>query len=38
MEALNPKSPDEWRALEAEESFLRGEPPAHQTGDGGHAH
>jgi mono/diheme cytochrome c family protein len=39
MEALNPKSPDEWRALEAEESFLRGkEPPAHPTGHGGHAH
>jgi mono/diheme cytochrome c family protein len=27
MAALNPKSPDEWRALEDDESFLRGEPP-----------
>jgi mono/diheme cytochrome c family protein len=27
MKALNPKSPDEWRALEDDESFLRGEPP-----------
>jgi mono/diheme cytochrome c family protein len=27
MEALNPKSPDEWRALEDEDAFLRGEQP-----------
>ena len=28
MEALNPRSPDEWRALEDEDAFLRGEEPA----------
>ena len=28
MEALNPKSPDEWRALQDEDAFLRGEEPA----------
>jgi mono/diheme cytochrome c family protein len=28
MEALNPKSPEEWRALEDEEAFLRGATPA----------
>jgi mono/diheme cytochrome c family protein len=28
MEALNPRSPDEWRALQDEDSFLRGEGPA----------
>jgi hypothetical protein len=28
MEALNPKSPDEWRALQDEDAFLRGEAPA----------
>jgi hypothetical protein len=27
MEKLNPKSPDEWRAVEAEDAFLRGEGP-----------
>lgn len=32
MEALNPKPPDEWRALEAEERFLRGEGPAPEEG------
>jgi mono/diheme cytochrome c family protein len=33
MEALNPKSPEEWRALEDEEEFLRGEArvPEHGT-------
>ncbi len=39
MEALNPKSPDEWRALQDEESFLRGdEPPPREPGHGGHTH
>jgi mono/diheme cytochrome c family protein len=39
MEALNPKSPDEWRAVEDEEAFLRGEePPAREPGTGAHAH
>jgi mono/diheme cytochrome c family protein len=39
MEALNPKSPDEWRALEDEEAFLRGEePPAREPGHGAHSH
>jgi mono/diheme cytochrome c family protein len=39
MEALNPRSPDEWRALEDEEAFLRGEYPApREPGHGGHAH
>jgi mono/diheme cytochrome c family protein len=28
MEALNPRSPDEWRAFQDEDSFLRGEGPA----------
>jgi hypothetical protein len=28
MEKLNPKSPDEWRAVEDEDSFLRGEEPS----------
>ena len=28
MEALNPRSPEEWRALEQEDAFLRGEVPA----------
>ena len=27
MEALNPKSPDEWRALQDEDAFLRGAEP-----------
>jgi mono/diheme cytochrome c family protein len=39
MEALNPKSPEEWRALEDEEAFLRGaEPPPHEPGHGTHSH
>jgi hypothetical protein len=39
MEALNPKSPDEWRAIEDEEAFLRGEEPrAREPGHGAHAH
>lgn len=38
MEALNPRSPDEWRALEDEESFLRGDtPPARAGGHDAHA-
>jgi hypothetical protein len=28
MERLNPKSPDEWRALQEEDEFLRGATPA----------
>jgi len=27
MRTLNPKSPEEWRALDEDDSFLRGEPP-----------
>ncbi len=39
MEALNPRSPAEWRALEDEDRFLRGEePPAREPGHGGHGH
>jgi hypothetical protein len=38
MEALNPRSPDEWRALEAEDSFLRGGEPPREAGHGSHAH
>lgn len=39
MEALNPKSPDEWRALEDEDAFLRGqEPAAREPGHGSHMH
>jgi hypothetical protein len=38
MEALNPKSPDEWRALEAEDTFLRGGDPPREPGHGTHAH
>jgi mono/diheme cytochrome c family protein len=39
MEALNPRSPAEWRALEDEEAFLRGEDPApREPGHGAHAH
>ena len=39
MEALNPKSPDEWRALEDEDSFLRGEDrPAREGAHGSHGH
>ncbi|HEX8154858.1 MAG TPA: c-type cytochrome [Thermoanaerobaculia bacterium] len=30
MEKLNPKSPEEWRALQAEDAFLAGETPAAQ--------
>jgi mono/diheme cytochrome c family protein len=39
MEALNPRSPEEWREREEEESFLRGEEPApRERGHGAHAH
>lgn len=41
MEALNPRSPAEWRALEEEEAFLRGDAPAparREPGHGSHAH
>jgi mono/diheme cytochrome c family protein len=39
MERLNPRSPAEWRALEEEDSFLRGgAPPAPAPGHGAHAH
>lgn len=39
MEALNPKSPDEWRALEDEDAFLRGdEPKSRDPADAGHSH
>ena len=39
MEALNPKSPDEWRALQEEEAFLRGDAPAPREAEhGGHDH
>jgi mono/diheme cytochrome c family protein len=39
METLNPKSPDEWRALEDEDAFLRGEEPApSEAGHGTHSH
>jgi hypothetical protein len=39
MEALNPRSPAEWRALEDEEAFLRGEAPrAREPGHGAHTH
>ena len=39
MEGLNPRSPEEWRALEDEEAFLRGEQPAaREPGHGAHAH
>lgn len=39
MEALNPKSPAEWRALEEDEAFLSGEAPEPRgTGHGGHSH
>jgi mono/diheme cytochrome c family protein len=39
MEALNPKSPDEWRALEDEDAFLRGaEPAPREPGHGSHSH
>jgi mono/diheme cytochrome c family protein len=39
MEALNPKSPDEWRALEDEDAFLGGGEPAPREPDhGSHSH
>lgn len=39
MEALNPRSPEEWRALEEEDAFLRGETPApREPGHGAHTH
>jgi mono/diheme cytochrome c family protein len=39
MEALNPKSPDEWRALQDEDAFLRGEEPEpREPGHGSHSH
>jgi len=39
MEKLNPKSPDEWRALEDEDTFLRGEePPLREREHGPHVH
>ena len=39
MEALNPRSPEEWRALGDEDAFLRGEKvPARDPGHGAHAH
>lgn len=39
MEALNPRSPGEWRALEDEAAFLRGEkPPSREPGHAVHAH
>jgi mono/diheme cytochrome c family protein len=40
MESLNPRSPEEWRALDEEEEFLRGgAPPAPRApGHGAHAH
>jgi mono/diheme cytochrome c family protein len=38
MEALNPKTPAEWRALEDEDAFLRGRAPApSEPGRGSHA-
>lgn len=38
MEALNPRSPDEWRALQDEDAFLRGEVPSpREPGHGAHA-
>jgi mono/diheme cytochrome c family protein len=39
MEALNPKSPDDWRALEREDASPRGEAPAaRKLGHGSHSH
>jgi mono/diheme cytochrome c family protein len=39
METLNPKSPDEWRALEDEDAFLRGEQPEPRgAGHAAHSH
>jgi mono/diheme cytochrome c family protein len=38
MEALNPRSPEEWRALEEEENFLRGRTPPEREPAPGHRH
>lgn len=38
MEALNPRSPEEWRRLQEEDAFLRGEPELPRPGQGAHAH
>ena len=38
MEALNPKSPEEWRALEEDENFLQGEPSLEREPARGHRH
>lgn len=38
MEALNPRSPAEWRARQEEDAFLRGEPPPSRPEPGGHGH
>jgi mono/diheme cytochrome c family protein len=39
MEALNPRSPQEWRAIEDEDAFLRGEDLAPRApGSGSHSH
>jgi mono/diheme cytochrome c family protein len=39
MEALNPRSPDEWRALQDEEAFLRGDAPEpREPGHRAHSH
>ncbi len=39
MEALNPRSPDEWRALEDGEASRRGDQPAaREPGHGAHSH
>lgn len=38
MERLNPKSPEEWRALQAEDESLRGVGSGNGLGRGSHAH
>ena len=38
MERLNPKSPDEWRAQQDEDEFLRGAAPAPASEHGSHSH
>lgn len=38
MERLNPKSPEEWRALQAEDEFLRGAGSGNGPAGGSHAH
>lgn len=38
MERLNPKSPEEWRALQGEEALPRGADSGHDRGHGSHAH